>query len=690
MENTSKMPGRIRSRIRFRISVCLTLACLFPLCLCSRTAASQPPSAASQNLVDTGNHDHLVIPSAIHGVIKLDSGWRFHTGDDPAWADPNFDDSGWQKVDLQSTLAEQGIESYTGYGWYRLRLEPVPLPDSGQLDLALFVVPYSVGQMEVAINGVPVARTQGMTDHPTMYQSLPFTLPITHANADGTVEIAIRTWAGLSVSHGLLDRVHLGDSSTMQETLEMAISRRWGRNAISGLLAGLLFFLVSGLAATLYLAQRNHSEYLWLSLLCLSVTLRGIGETAWGLSWMPLSVYAIFSPWTSWLFLVATLEFVLRFTAVGGKKMVRGTQIGTLLLPITAMLHFNQAFQYLALVSQFAFCGLVAGMLFAAWRRGRLEAGVMLLPFLFAATADTLETSLDFLASAHWIPAVFAPHRYSVGPIEYSLSTVAYLVFLASLISVILYRFVHVSQEEQRSSAELEAARSVQAMLIPTALPSTKTFSLDSAYLPINGVGGDFFQALPLKDDSMLIVVGDVSGKGLQAAMNASSLVGALRNELSHDPATVLSHLNQVMLGASLGSGSGGPASFATCLCARIYPDGKMTIANAGHLSPYRDGRELELAPDLPLGVVPHIQYEQAGFQLKPGDRLTFLSDGVVEAANGKGELFGFERTQQISHEPARFIAQTAQKFGQTDDITVVSLYFVTAKAAAPLLQSRQ
>jgi serine phosphatase RsbU (regulator of sigma subunit) len=116
---------------------------------------------------------------------------------------------------------------------------------------------------------------------------------------------------------------------------------------------------------------------------------------------------------------------------------------------------------------------------------------------------------------------------------------------------VILYRFVHVSQEEQRSAAEIEAARSVQSMLIPTQLPSNHNFMLESAYLPANGVGGDFFQVLPLKDDSMLVVVGDVSGKGLQAAMNASTLVGALRNELSSDPATVLNRLNNVLLGAT-------------------------------------------------------------------------------------------------------------------------------------------
>jgi len=87
----------------------------------------------------------------------------------------------------------------------------------------------------------------------------------------------------------------------------------------------------------------------------------------------------------------------------------------------------------------------------------------------------------------------------------------------------------------------------------------------------------------------------------------------------------------------------------------------------------------MELSACLPLGIIPNVEYEQATIQLTPGDRLIFLSDGVVEATDTKGELFGFERTQQVSHEPARFIAQTAQRFGQTDDITVVSLYLVPA-----------
>jgi serine phosphatase RsbU (regulator of sigma subunit) len=208
---------------------------------------------------------------------------------------------------------------------------------------------------------------------------------------------------------------------------------------------------------------------------------------------------------------------------------------------------------------------------------------------------------------------------------------------------------------------------------------------LESAYLPIQGVGGDFFQVLPLKDDSLLIVVGDVSGKGLQAAMNSSTLVGALRNELSHDPGTVLDHLNRVLIGAVASPGAvpdlDAAPCFATCLCARIFPDGTLIVANAGHLSPYRDGRELELMPNLPLGVIAGTTYEQSTFQLERGDRLVFLSDGVVEAMNPQHELFGFERTRQVSNESARYIAQTAKRFGQTDDITVVSLY-VASRAA--------
>jgi phosphoserine phosphatase RsbU/P len=449
-----------------------------------------------------------------------------------------------------------------------------------------------------------------------------------------------------------------------------------------------LFICVAGLGGFLYLAQRHHPEYLWLALLCLSVAAGGAADSVFGLALMPLLAYRIFTMFISRIFMAVTLEFVLHFTGTKSRRVVRGVQIGVLLVPFVFFTPLLLVYQILSVVSEVVFCGLVIILLFRAWRTGKSEAGVMLLPFFLAATADSANIVLDFAARRHWLPDQFASHRFYFGPIEFGIGTLAYTIFLGSLIAVILYRFVRISQEEQRSAAEISAARSVQALLIPTQLPSNRNFMLESAYLPVNGVGGDFFQVLPLKDDSLLIVVGDVSGKGLQAAMNSSTLVGALRNELSHDPATVLNHLNHVLIGAVASPGTAvkeldcAPC-FATCLCARIYPDGTATIANAGHLNPYRDGREVSLAGSLPLGVIADTEYEQATFHLNRGDRLVFLSDGVVEAQNSEGELFGFERTQQVSNESARYIAQTAKHFGQTDDITVVSLY-LSSRAAQP------
>jgi len=523
-----------------------------------------------------------------------------------------------------------------------------------------------------------------MTDSPSMYESPPFIVPI---SVSEPTSIAIRSWAGpdATIGRGLLEKVELGTRADIAERLDMARARQWDEHAISPIVVTFLFICVAGLGAALYLAQRHHSEYLWLMLLCLSVAAEGMADAAFGLALISLLTYQVIAMLAGRIFMAVTLEFVLRFTGGEARRTVRIVQVSVLLLPLVYIVRLVQVYQVLSVTAEVVFCGLICVLLYRAWRRGRGEAGIMLLPFFLAATADSADTILQYAANIHWIPEQFANHRFHIGPVEFGTGTVSYSIFLGSLVAVILYRFIRVSEVEQRNDAEIAAARSVQALLIPTQLPSNQNFVLESAYLPVNGVGGDFFQVLPLKDDSLLIVVGDVSGKGLQAAMNSSTIVGALRNELAHDPATVLNHLNHVLLGAVSSPGKvpdlDAPPCFATCLCARIHPDGALTIANAGHLSPYRDGRELELPPGLPLGVIAESHYEEATFQLSQGDRLVFLSDGVVEARDQHGELFGFERTQQVSHESARYIAQTARHFGQTDDITVVSLYLASRAA---------
>jgi serine phosphatase RsbU (regulator of sigma subunit) len=156
--------------------------------------------------------------------------------------------------------------------------------------------------------------------------------------------------------------------------------------------------------------------------------------------------------------------------------------------------------------------------------------------------------------------------------------------------------------------------------------------------------------------------------------MAAAVLLGAAQGRDTYSPATLLDHLNNVLTKMHLGG-------FATCLCAELSAAGTLTLANAGHLPPYRNGEEMKLEPGLPLGITVDATYGEAEVHLLPGDSLTFISDGVVEAHSASGELFGFERTAAISHRAAEEIASVAQSFGQEDDITVLKLHFAPAES---------
>jgi phosphoserine phosphatase RsbU/P len=200
-------------------------------------------------------------------------------------------------------------------------------------------------------------------------------------------------------------------------------------------------------------------------------------------------------------------------------------------------------------------------------------------------------------------------------------------------------------------------------------------YSIQTAYHPAHVVGGDFFQVIALASGGTLIVLGDVSGKGLGAAMTVSLIVGAVSilARSNPRPAAILNGLNQELC-LRLNGG------FATCLCISLDAEGHCTLANAGHFAPYRNGVETPSDPSMPLGISIHETYSETQSRLDPGDALTCLTDGVVEAQSSTGELFGFDRTQQISHLSAGQIARAAQSFGQQDDITVLTLQYAPAE----------
>jgi serine phosphatase RsbU (regulator of sigma subunit) len=252
--------------------------------------------------------------------------------------------------------------------------------------------------------------------------------------------------------------------------------------------------------------------------------------------------------------------------------------------------------------------------------------------------------------------------------------TICTLTLLGIVTLAILARdLIRDRREKERMAAELEAGRVVQQVLIPEETPTIAGFNIQSVYKPYGEVGGDFFQVLPVKSGhgagGVLVIIGDVSGKGMPAAMTVSLLVGTVRT-LAHytqSPGEILAAMNQRMLARSHGG-------FTTCLVLRADPDGTLTIANAGHIAPYLGGKELPLENGLPLGLAAETAYAESTFELAQGQRLSLLTDGVVEARDKAGDLYGFERTAAISSQSAEQIAKTAELFGQDDDITVLTL----------------
>jgi Stage II sporulation protein E (SpoIIE) len=270
------------------------------------------------------------------------------------------------------------------------------------------------------------------------------------------------------------------------------------------------------------------------------------------------------------------------------------------------------------------------------------------------------------IAMLHW-------HR---GDLPSSSAAAAYrfdaIAIFATALASAFVTTKHINTEgalQLHAETELEAARAVQQVLIPDEIPTLPGFRIESLYRPAGEVGGDFFQILPAARGGVLIVIGDVSGKGMPAAMTVSLLVGTFLTlaDYTASPGEILAAMNRRMLVRS-------KDGFTTCLVLRADADGTLTVANAGHLPPYCDGEELAVESGLPLGLDAQSSYDEAKFALRSGAQLTLLTDGVVEARSTTGELFGFARAQAWSRKSAEQIVEAARAFGQDDDITVVTL----------------
>jgi serine phosphatase RsbU (regulator of sigma subunit) len=203
--------------------------------------------------------------------------------------------------------------------------------------------------------------------------------------------------------------------------------------------------------------------------------------------------------------------------------------------------------------------------------------------------------------------------------------------------------------ERERVEQELRVARSIQQASLPKEVPELTGWQIAPYYQPAREVGGDFYDLFELEDERLGIVVGDATGKGVPAALVMSSTRSMLRAvaRASNSPGEVLEQVNDLLVSDIP------PNMFVTCFYAILDPKrGTLTYANAGHDLPYlrrRNGDCEELrARGMPLGLMPKMNYEQKEIVLDVGEAALLYSDGLVEAHDPKGEMFGFPRLRAL------------------------------------------
>ena len=489
------------------------------------------------------------------------------------------------------------------------------------------------------------------------------------------VEVAIRSHLRVTPFTGTLRFYFAAIASPTAAAVE--------RTALDGVVLGdyiviatvNIVMLIAGLLLlTLYLQQRGHREYFWLGVSLVLVAMEGGGIALEYFCAVSLNGL-LCDPATYWA-MAAQLEFVYAFVGAKPHRAVRLYQIVLVVCPfILNPIEWTNAFSQTNSVS-FVYIengiilpGIILLVaLLSVWTLNRnREAAILLGPMLIAQAGGFLfdaEIALRTLnPSYRGIPAL------RLGLVEVPYWPASEALFLVAVGLVIFLRFVDAAREQVRVQSEMEAARIVQNVLIPEQVPAVPGFALQSVYKPASEVGGDFFQIAPIANGGVLVIIGDVSGKGMAAAMTVSLLVGAFNTliQYTESPAEILAAMNTRMLARSHGG-------FTTCLVLRAQPDGTLTIANAGHIAPYLAGRELSIENGLPLGLSAASTYAESAFHLSPGEQITLITDGVVEARDKSGALFGFERTAGISLQSAEMIAETAQIFGQADDITALTL----------------
>ena len=582
----------------------------------------------------------------------------YREGDDPRWARPDYDDSGWANVAPFSVNATPPGP----YLWMRCRIVGVP----SNPGITLFVRESSSAAKQVFVNGFEAGSFGDLT---TGRQRLDIdqNWPIPSQAGGQTLLVAVRMVVRHAPNFG---RPAVG----IRSQLEWRSSDRLYRTFLTGFIAYVTWpmYLALGLIFIILSQGETRHDTLFFGIYLLGqgilgfnqalpliqaplpndlrVVLNSLGNI--GLTFGPVSFYSIRGRrlplfyracWFCWVLvylcrpleIVGSAGFAFRYYTFYQTGLPGFLHVGAGMLLTTALIG--------------AFWPL------SSLRKGELP--LMVLTVILAAASEAV-----LIPQLPWIG-----DRSALRALR-SFQPAAFLPVTLCLAVLLAIRIRRTAERRTALQRDMDAAREMQRRLVPERIEEIPGFHIETAYLPSKEVGGDFYQFLPANDGSLLVVVGDVSGKGLDAAMLVAVVIGALGKDDPREPAVVLSRLNGRLIGKTRGG-------FVTCCCALFRPDGTVEIANAGHIPPYLQGRELELAAGPPLGIIEDACYESATLASGAG-AITFFSDGVVEATSGTGELLGFDRLAGLSVKPAREIATEAERWGQEDDITVVQVAY--------------
>lgn len=656
-------------------------------------AVAATQSRAEQPVASSPTPAPLVLQNLSDGAIPLDGPWQFHLGDDPSWAAPAFDDSQWEQLTANKPWGEQSHPGYAGIAWYRRH---IAISSAGASSTLALMVRHIDDAYEIYWNGQLIGQNGQLPPHAVWYaQSQP--AQTFGWSATGSGVLAVRVWkAPLTTEdsglRGGFSAPPVAGTAQAITAVKSELDYQWLRSRQFVFGEDLVYALVALIGFLAWLRDRHQWALLWMSTFAIASIARlllfGLGlplPRAWadGLA-DPLSSLRDISLWFLLLTLLRLrgLPWLIRLTVGFSCLSLAANTLDGLIIALWWTSSQQKMVQtadavLTAIYIATAILPLIL-VTYALARHVRQDTASRLLAvmaFLSGMLQVVQNVAPQGSRFTHWTLAdrIVSPLFVWNGN-AISIVPLAQMLLLLAIVFAV-YRFSLEDRHRQIAlEQEMRDARELQQVLIPETPKTLPGFLITSSYVPAAEVGGDFLQLIPAERDhagATLVIIGDVSGKGLRAAMSVALIVGAVRTlvESTSRPADILDGLNRRLCGRMQGG-------FVTCLILRLHPDGTCILANAGHPPPFVNKQEMELSGALPLGLISDISYSETRFTLQPNDQLTLYTDGLLEARSSSGELYGFERMFALfaTRPTADEAARAAVEFGQDDDTTILTL----------------